>query len=483
MPAALIRGLFGYSYSATALLLTAQVPATITSLTQAFPVRFGGCWLWISSQGSGPITGVSLNGSPLAPSQWNSTTVSLLYNDLGCTTAPDAAGSGGYSNITVVITLGSGSAAAAASCEQDTVTASHVNVVQRYARPIVAAGPPAGALLWLKADTLGLSPGARVATWPDASGNGNDATQANTTLQPVFQPSAYNGMPAVVFDGAATFLSNDAMALPAGSTIIAAFRDVGTSTTCCSGVFMSKGGCNGLSTKVIPNPDGSATNITVVSIDWSGSPDSGFTDVHMRPTVATVLYNASASVSYVNGCTESLEGPAAAAGTGYFVGSRNNELARYFGGSLAELLVYPTALSDADRHQAEQYLFAKWNLPTTNCSGYPQLNCTLSPALTAVQANLTSFLAGMRGAAYPDARYESAHAILFLQSLEAWSTRCAMLVNGTLPLLPTLVSQRAADALYVQTSQNLGSGLMTVLSSYAGSNDPDKQRIYNIFTA
>jgi hypothetical protein len=41
---------------------------------------------------------------------------------------------------------------------------------------------------------------------------------------------------------------------------------------------------------------------------------------------------------------------------GFMVGSRKAEYDRYFGGDLAELLVYPTALSDADRLNVTKYL-------------------------------------------------------------------------------------------------------------------------------
>ena len=56
--------------------------------------------------------------------------------------------------------------------------------------------------LWLRADDLLLAGGDRVANWPDASGNNNDAYQSTLTQQPTFvASSALNGRPGVRLDG------------------------------------------------------------------------------------------------------------------------------------------------------------------------------------------------------------------------------------------------------------------------------------------
>jgi hypothetical protein len=47
----------------------------------------------------------------------------------------------------------------------------------------------------------------------------------------------------------------------------------------------------------------------------------------------------------------------------------------------------------------------------------------------------------MAAAGFDGERYEYAHASLFLASVQTWVGRCAALVNGTLPLLPSLQSQ------------------------------------------
>jgi hypothetical protein len=71
--------------------------------------------------------------------------------------------------------------------------------------------PPsiAGCKLWLDASRItGLSDGNSVTTWTDLSGNGNNATQSDPNLAPIYKVNIQNGLPAVRSDGI-----NDRMSL------------------------------------------------------------------------------------------------------------------------------------------------------------------------------------------------------------------------------------------------------------------------------
>jgi hypothetical protein len=63
-PAAFVRGLFEYLYRADGLTLVPHVPPGITRLEQRFPVRFGTKRVYLATVGTGPITGVTVNGTP-----------------------------------------------------------------------------------------------------------------------------------------------------------------------------------------------------------------------------------------------------------------------------------------------------------------------------------------------------------------------------------------------------------------------------------
>jgi hypothetical protein len=65
-PAAMVRGLFEYRYSADHLQLVPHIPPAITQLVQKFPIRFGEHRLYIACAGSGPVTRVRVNNAPWA---------------------------------------------------------------------------------------------------------------------------------------------------------------------------------------------------------------------------------------------------------------------------------------------------------------------------------------------------------------------------------------------------------------------------------
>ena len=61
-PAAFMRGLFEYLYRADGLMLVPHIPPSITELQQLDPVRFGSKKIFLAATGSGPVTGVIVNG-------------------------------------------------------------------------------------------------------------------------------------------------------------------------------------------------------------------------------------------------------------------------------------------------------------------------------------------------------------------------------------------------------------------------------------
>lgn len=60
--------------------------------------------------------------------------------------------------------------------------------------------------LWFKADSLSLTDGTQIASWPDSSPNGFDAANATAAEQPLYRTNALNSMPVIEFDGTDDFL-------------------------------------------------------------------------------------------------------------------------------------------------------------------------------------------------------------------------------------------------------------------------------------
>jgi hypothetical protein len=75
--AAFMRGLFEYLYRADGLTLVPHIPPAITELEQRDPVRFGNKRILLSTVGTGPITGVKVNGRKWK--QFDRATVFLPY--------------------------------------------------------------------------------------------------------------------------------------------------------------------------------------------------------------------------------------------------------------------------------------------------------------------------------------------------------------------------------------------------------------------
>jgi hypothetical protein len=76
-PAALIRGLFEYRYTAEGLKLLPHIPPGISELQQLDPIRFGNKKLYLSTVGSGAITSVRVNGKLWR--RFDSSSVFLAY--------------------------------------------------------------------------------------------------------------------------------------------------------------------------------------------------------------------------------------------------------------------------------------------------------------------------------------------------------------------------------------------------------------------
>ena len=480
--AALLRSLWSPRYSATDLSLTPRIPANVTMLSSSVPLLWGNQRLYVSAQGnvSAGIACVVLDGAkiPLSPSK-----ISIPFASL------DLA----KENHTVAVHFGTvcpptpSSAHGASSLPgRDALTprAPLHRLSREAAVRALRALMPQDALLSLDASMLTLADGARVAKWPDTGGQGHDASQPGPSLQPIFRAAgAVGGRPAVVFDGATTFLANKDMPLPSQSTIIAVFQDHGTTNDCCTGVFYSGGGCNGLGTKLAPLE--SDPNASVLMIDWSGSPDTGTDDVKNRQIVASVVYNASGAFSFADGCLQSQTGTqVGAAGKSFMVGSRGNEMGRFLNGTISEILVYARPLNATELAAVHTYLLTKWPTIGPLRCGAPPPNCTLPVDLAASTARLRRFVAAMRAVGqFSDGLYELAHALLALESVAVWEERCAGLTNGTIAPLASSNSEKAADASYVASATRLAIGLAGVLDTYANSTDARQRVIYGLWAA
>lgn len=211
-----------------------------------------------------------------------------------------------------------------------------------------------GLVLWLDASQIvGLNDGDPVSTWPDSSGNGNDATQATASKKPTYETGVQNGLPVVRLDGVDDFLRTASFtAIPQpltyfvvlnsvnGNSGQVVFDGVVSSPRCLLGIFpintwdMYSNGAD-----------------TVAGVVSSGSFN-----------LLTALFSGSSSTLTINSGIPVTVNPGTDGTTGVSVGVRFSDTQNW-GGDVGELLFYNRALSTAEREANEAYLRNKWGTP------------------------------------------------------------------------------------------------------------------------
>jgi hypothetical protein len=235
-----------------------------------------------------------------------------------------------------------------------------------------SAIPLTGLRLWLKADQGVTQASGAVSRWADQSGRGVDATQAAAGSQPALINAAINGRPALAFDGLNDFLT---FTLPVNGLTAMTLVLVSANTV---------------------NADGTGNGVANAPLFWNET--AGWGTVHLSPFQGRVKFrfgtgqvnnlpvyprawvgsNFTRAMAIKDGANEKLylEGLQVLSLTGKLpaiaVTSSTGNLGRgyndntYFGGRIAEVLVYDRALSDAERQQVDQYLNTKYFVLTGN---------------------------------------------------------------------------------------------------------------------
>lgn len=245
---------------------------------------------------------------------------------------------------------------------------------------VTTTDPPpvtSGLVLWLDASyatyqssggSAAVSDGDVVGEWQDQSGNGNDVTQATGTAKPTLQTAELNGRPVLRFDGSNDYLE---------TTVLPDLRLAGEVWVVCKylGSLSAYGAVWGVNTT--PNSTG---NVLAHSGSSAGYLGIGLTqpylniaeDVSSNGTGAFILRytNTAGAFTYkaYGGANKSISGSlAVTTGTASTLSlgvSRNDVGTRFYGLNydLAAVLVYDSALSDADREAVEAYLINRYGL-------------------------------------------------------------------------------------------------------------------------
>lgn len=219
--------------------------------------------------------------------------------------------------------------------------------------------PVSGAALWLDAsqqNTLFTDAGVNAVTksgdlvyqWNDLSGNNRHATQATSGNRPTWSPpaSGRNGFGAVTFTGTQWLGFTNTFS---SFTIFVIYKNTDTTN---GSVLIGKS--TGTSNYLFAS--------TVSRIEMNGGSTQQVNDARTNGTqwdYSTYKYDGSTVTAYSSGST----GTSNAVGSTSFSPDRigyYSTAAYALEGSIAEIIVYPTALSDSDRTTVVNYIKAKW---------------------------------------------------------------------------------------------------------------------------
>lgn len=228
---------------------------------------------------------------------------------------------------------------------------------------------PANISVWLRSDSGITLAGSNVSAWTDKGSNANNASNALGT-GPTVITGGVNGYDTVLFNGSSQYLNiSDSATLDLNAS--------GVSFVFMMKVTKSSAGYQGIVTKDATWL-ASVTSTGIVGglnvSDGSSSDDSTFESTFFNDWKVCVINKA--DKFYINGAEKGATTvtPAANNAYGVAVGSwYNNATAtrsNYYGGEIAEIIVYAGQLTTAERQKIEGYIAHRYgvqsNLPSTH---------------------------------------------------------------------------------------------------------------------
>jgi hypothetical protein len=236
-------------------------------------------------------------------------------------------------------------------------------------------GTPANNSLWLKANTgtSSVTNGVAVSSWADASGNSNNAIQATSTKQPIYNIGVMNGMPGLFFDNASG-PNNDEMMVADNSNLD---NTAGLTILTVSRPSSIDGNARALVSKRLDVGSNQSytlfyysSNHLYIDLDGNGQRfNNNVTYSGGRDYVNSLVFDGTlASTSrarvYVNEALDFTGSESSATipdfASPLMIGTMNQNDGRPFGGYITEIIIYRKALNAAERIIVHNYLFAKY---------------------------------------------------------------------------------------------------------------------------
>jgi hypothetical protein len=235
--------------------------------------------------------------------------------------------------------------------------------------------PASNLTLWLRSDQAVTSSGSSVSGWGDLSCSNNDASQSTSGNQPSITSSAINGYPALSFNGTTSKLTlptSDSLGMQSNPYELFIVAKSGSGTV----QFLLAGGAteqfeyhlNGaVGARFIP--------VTSVLIDQgtAGAYTNGNAHVFSART------STSGGVVRVDGNDVGTTGVSTlSSNSGNLLLGARSDNTYYFDGYVAEVIIYNTNLSSADRNSVEQYLAERYQIAGMNMPEFTSTSFTIT---------------------------------------------------------------------------------------------------------
>ena len=219
--------------------------------------------------------------------------------------------------------------------------------------------------------SMTFSSGSNISQWRDKSGLGNHAT---ATGSPVLTGNSINAYPAIVTSSGQYFTGPTSVT----GTTLTVFAVAKTTRTLPN---------NGLDQRLVSLVNGANVDYgrtdSVIAFFNQGSGSSSITTWRLSSVAGSVIatntpfqvvskYDGTNGYLWEDG---SLGGSSASSGTfgitKYGIGNQANPTSENWNGSIGEVLIYNTALTDTQRQIIEGYLASKWGLQASLPAGHP----------------------------------------------------------------------------------------------------------------
>jgi len=204
--------------------------------------------------------------------------------------------------------------------------------------------------LWLRADSItSVADGANLQQWSDVSGNDHHAIQAVGANQPVYNQNVVNNFPVASFNGSNSFFDN---AYTYSSKTVFSVYNILSGVQSTSDLGQIWGSYNDDAHIALDGRDEG-----LYSFDGAGSTEARFARFG---AAYSAYYENSPNLQWEYDSPEVLavEFKSTVNTTFQTIGSLINPAGHYYGGNIAELLVYNVSLNQTQRNLVESYLAA-----------------------------------------------------------------------------------------------------------------------------